>query len=184
MSVTSQAEKARQSTLKLQGYSTDDKNKVLSAIAEGISAYKDFIISENKKDLDIFPDKTSALYDRLLLNEKRVMQMVEGVRAVIDLKDPVGEVTAEWDRPGGLHIKKVRAPLGVVAIIYEARPNVTVDAAVLCIKSGNAAILRGSRQALNSNRAIYKVMSEAVEKAGFDKDIVQFIDDASHYGAK
>ena len=112
MSVTSQAEKARQSALKLQGYSTDDKNKVLSAIAEGISAYKDFIISENKKDLDIFPDKTSALFDRLLLNEKRVMQMVEGVRAVIDLKDPVGEVTAEWDRPSGLHIKKVRAPLG------------------------------------------------------------------------
>lgn len=184
MSVTSQAEKARQSALKLQGYSTDDKNKVLSAIAEGISAYKDFIIAENKKDLDVFPDKTSALYDRLLLNEKRVMQMVEGVRAVIDLKDPVGEVTAEWDRPSGLHIKKVRAPLGVVAIIYEARPNVTVDAAVLCIKSGNAAILRGSRQALNSNRAIYKVMSEAVEKAGFDKDIVQFIDDASHDGAK
>lgn len=109
MSVTSQAEKARQSALKLQGYSTDDKNKVLSAIAEGISAYKDFIIAENKKDLDIFPDKTSALYDRLLLNEKRVMQMVEGVRAVIDLKDPVGEVTAEWDRPSGLHIKKVRA---------------------------------------------------------------------------
>lgn len=94
MSVTSQADKARQSALKLQGYSTDDKNKVLSAIAEGISAYKDFIIAENKKDLDIFPDKTSALFDRLLLNEKRVMQMVEGVRAVIDLKDPVGEVTA------------------------------------------------------------------------------------------
>lgn len=109
MSVTSQAEKARQSALKLQGYSTDDKNKVLSAIAEGISAYKDFIIAENKKDLDIFPDKTSALFDRLLLNEKRVMQMVEGVKAVIDLKDPVGEVTAEWDRPSGLHIKKVRA---------------------------------------------------------------------------
>lgn len=79
---------------------------MLSAIAEGISAYKDFIIAENKKDLDIFPDKTSALFDRLLLNEKRVMQMVEGVRAVIDLKDPVGEVTAEWDRPSGLHIKK------------------------------------------------------------------------------
>lgn len=109
MSVTFQADKARQSALKLQGYSTDDKNKVLSAIAEGISAYKDFIIAENKKDLDIFPDKTSALFDRLLLNEKRVMQMVEGVRAVIDLKDPVGEVTAEWDRPSGLHIKKVRA---------------------------------------------------------------------------
>ena len=83
MSVTSQAEKARQSALKLQGYSTDDKNKVLSAIAECISAYKDFIISENKKDLDIFPDKTSALFDRLLLNEKRVMQMVES-RTILD----------------------------------------------------------------------------------------------------
>lgn len=184
MSVTNQAEIARNSALKLQGYSTDDKNKVLSAIADGILANKDFIIAENKKDLDAFPDKTSALYDRLLLNDKRVLQMVEGVKAVVALKDPVGEVTAEWDRPSGIHVKKLRAPLGVVAIIYEARPNVTVDATVLCIKSGNASILRGSRQALNSNRAIYKVMTEAIEKAGFDKNIVQFIDDASHDGAK
>lgn len=184
MNVTEQAKRAKSAALKLQGYSTDDKNKMLLTIAESISLCRKYILEENEKDLADYPDKTSALFDRLTLNDKRIDAMVEGVKEVAALPDPVGEVTDEWVRPSGISIKKVRSPIGVIAIIYEARPNVTVDAAALCVKSGNAVILRGSRQALNCNRAIYKVMYESLKKAGFDADVLQFIDDPSHDGAK
>ncbi len=184
MILREQAQRAKKAAYVLQTYTEDDKNKILCAIADGILVHSAEISAANKIDLDNFENKESELYDRLTLTPKRLDAMVEGVHIVSELPDPVGKLTGEWTRPNGLLIKKVRAPLGVIAIIYEARPNVTVDAAALCIKSGNAVILRGSKAAINSNRKLYEIMREAVENSGYDPEIVQFIDDESRDAVK
>lgn len=184
MSLYGQAQAAKKAAYVLQTYSSEDKNKILFAIAEEILIRASEIIAANKCDLNNFADKQSELYDRLTLSPKRIDAMVQGINVVAELPDPVGKITAEWGRPNGLTIKKVRAPLGVIAIIYEARPNVTVDAAALCIKSGNAVILRGSRAAINSNRTLFKIMRTAIENAGYNPDIVAFVDDENREAVK
>lgn len=177
MNVTSVCRQAKLASRSLAAFSAAEKNAILSAMADALKAGQDYILTENKVDLNNLSGKDKVFEDRLRLNESRIDQMIEGIRQIAALEDPVGEVTGESVRPNGLVLKKVRCPLGVVAIIYEARPNVTADAAALCIKSGNAVILKGGSGAINSNRAIYKVLSDAVAEAGFQREIITFIDD-------
>lgn len=179
-------EKAKKAALKLAIASTTEKNKALKLIAEKLLKEKDAILSANQADLKEADQKgiTGALRDRLLLNEGRLKEMANSLLEVIELKDPVGEVVAGWKIPNGLEIKKVRVPLGVVAMIYEARPNVTVDAAGLCLKSGNAVILRGSSIAWNSNLALTGVIREALSHTELPVDSVQYLEDPSHEAAQ
>ncbi len=148
--------RARQAALRLSSISTKTKNEALVAMAEGLLASQEAILEANRKDLEAGAEAgiSGALMDRLTLNGKRIEDMAAGLREVAALPDPVGEVVDGWRLPNGLDIQKIRVPLGVVGIIYEARPNVTVDAAGLCVKSGNAVILRGSSSAINSNKVL------------------------------
>ncbi|MGL4873025.1 MAG: glutamate-5-semialdehyde dehydrogenase, partial [Clostridium sp.] len=141
----------------------------------------DFIIEENKKDLDKAREKGTSepMLDRLALNKDRINGMANGLRQVVSLPDPVGEVVSMWNRPNGLQIGQKRVPMGVVGIIYEARPNVTCDAAGLCLKTGNAVILRGGSEAINSNIAIVKILREASKEAGIPEDSIQLVEDTS-----
>ncbi len=166
--------KARESSLILAGYDEVTKNKILLSLKEAVISHSEKIQKANKEDLILAEknNKSSAFCDRLTLNSERIKKMCEGVDQVIALSDPVGEVTEEYDVKSGLHIKRVRAPLGVIGIIYEARPNVTVDAAALCIKSGNAVILKGGSDAANTNRAIFEAMREGLKSAGFNENLI------------
>ncbi|MBM4055211.1 MAG: glutamate-5-semialdehyde dehydrogenase [Planctomycetes bacterium] len=154
------------------------KNVALDYIAEGIESSAHSIQSENKKDVLAAKQAglSEAMIDRLCLNDKRIKAMADGVRQIIQLADPVGEIIHGHTRPNGLQIKKVRVPIGVIVIIYESRPNVTADAAALCLKAGNAVILRGGKEAIHSNIAIYKVIAAALEKAGLDRNCIQLIE--------
>lgn len=189
MSVTQQVESicraAHDAQYALAGASAEDKNKMLRAIAKAISGASGQLLEINKKDVE--EAKASgmsfAMVDRLTLTPERISVMAEGVAQVADLPDPVGEVTEEWTVPSGLHIKKVRVPLGVIGVIYESRPNVTADVAALCLKSGNCVVLRGGKDAINSNRAIYNIIVKAVKESGFDPACVGFIDDTSREGS-
>jgi glutamate-5-semialdehyde dehydrogenase len=151
---------------------------MLKYIANELREKSDYILLENQKDLSLAKEKgiTEALLDRLKLNEERIFNISNSVEKVANLPSTLGDIKTMWKRPNGLMIGKMVVPLGVVAIIYEARPNVTVDAAALCIKSGNTVILRGGSEAINSNTALVNVIQNAIEKAGFSKEIVQFID--------
>lgn len=162
------------------------KNEALSKMADALMENVDFILEENRKDLEEGDRRgiSSALRDRLLLNEKRIEEMAQGLRDVVKLKDPVGEIIEGWKRPNGLTITKVRVPIGVIAVIYEARPNVTVDAAGLCLKSGNAVILRGSSIAYHSNVALTQVISKAAEEAGIPEGAIQQVPSTSRESAE
>ncbi|MDR3215874.1 MAG: glutamate-5-semialdehyde dehydrogenase [Clostridiaceae bacterium] len=179
VNVSEIAQKSAAAALVIGAYSTEQKNTMLTLMADAIKTGEAAILAANAIDVRAAEGvKDKTFIDRLMLTSKRVDAMCEGVRQVAALPDPVGEVAESWTSPvNGLFIEKVRAPLGVIAIIYEARPNVTADAAALCIKSGNAVILRGSKDAINSNRAIYAAMRKALEKGGFDANSVAFIDD-------
>lgn len=157
---------------------TAQKNAALEAMAAALVHHAGQILAANQQDVDSgrASGMPAALIDRLLLNEKRIAAMAEGLRAVAALPDPIGEVGEGWTRPNGLRMQKVRVPLGVIGIIYEARPNVTADAAGLCLKSGNAVILRGGREALRSNRAIVEVLSRAAENANLPAGTMQLIE--------
>ena len=161
----------------LSNLSTNSKNRALMAMAEGIEARQDFLLAENAKDVAAAAKKglSKAMIDRLTLNAQRVAAMAAGIRDIVGLPDPVREVTRRWQRPNGLEVGKMRIPLGVITIIYEARPNVTADAASLCIKSGNAVILRGGSEATFSNRAIGEVLRQACAEAGAPEDAVQVV---------
>ena len=161
------------------------KNDALHAMADALEASAQDLATANETDLDKARDEgtSKAIVDRLTLTEKRVSAMADGLRAVASQPDPVGEVVNGWRRPNGLLIEQVRAPLGVIAVIYEARPNVTSDVAGLCLKSGNACILRGSSIALSSNRAIVEVLTAAGRGAGLPDDAVQLVPDASRESA-
>lgn len=150
-------------------------------MAEKLLENKDNILRENKKDLEKAIEKgtTKAMLDRLKLDEKRLADMADGLRQVVSLADPVGEVTSMWRRPNGLQIGKQRVPMGVIGIIYEARPNVTCDAAGLCLKTGNAVILRGGSEAINSNMAIVKALVEGIKEAGLPEYSLQLVEDTS-----
>ena len=171
------ASKAKQSSLQLSTVDSNLKDKALKLIADRLIKQKDFIQSQNKLDVDLAREKgvTGALLDRLLLNEKRINNMVEGLRQVASLNDPVGEIVKMWKRPNGLLVGQMRIPLGVIAIIYESRPNVTADAAALCLKAGNSVILRGGSEAINSNLAIGKLIKDVLREIELPENAVQVV---------
>ncbi len=174
-------QRAKEASRVLMNASTTEKNNALSKMAEALLKNSNIIISENKKDIDNAIEKgiSTAMLDRLSLDEKRIKDMANGLIEVVSLSDPIGEVTGMWKRPNGLQIGKQRVPLGVIGIIYEARPNVTCDAAGLCLKAGNVVILRGGSEAINSNIAIVKALREGVKEAGLPEDSIQLIEDTS-----
>ncbi len=159
----------------------EKKNDALRAIAQALLDNSDKIIAANKTDLEKGKENglSASLLDRLMLDRKRIEGIAQGVLEVAALPDPVGTVISGSVRPNGLKISKVRVPMGVIGIIYESRPNVTVDAAVLCLKSGNAVILRGGKEAINSNMCLAEIMRGAVEQTGLDRNSVQLIEDTS-----
>ncbi len=161
--------------------SAQTKNDALAAIAKALIAEQDLIISENAKDLAAADENgvSKAMQDRLRLDEKRIADMAKGIDELIAMNDPIGEVIGGWTRPNGLRICKTRVPLGVIGIIYESRPNVTVDAAALCLKAGNAVILKGGKEAINSNICLGSIMRKAVESAGLPADVIQVVDNTS-----
>ena len=164
---------------------TEQKNKALLAIAAALRANGETIILENKKDLENgkAAGLNDGLLDRLMLNEARINDIASAAENVASLPDPCGRLLDEIKRPNGLDIKKISVPIGVIGIIYEARPNVTVDAAGLCLKSSNAVILRGGKEAINSNMALASVMRTAIEDCGFDKNCIQLVTDTSRESA-
>ncbi|MBI5657784.1 MAG: glutamate-5-semialdehyde dehydrogenase [Geobacter sp.] len=165
------ASDARQASHAMARLSTGVKNELLIAMADALIAATPALIGENRKDLAVGEEKglSSAMLDRLMLDEKRIKGMADGLREVAALPDPVGEVTRMWKRPNDLMVGKMRIPLGVIGIIYEARPNVTADAAALCLKAGNSVILRGGSEALHSNLAIAGVLQAEMAKAGIPR---------------
>lgn len=169
---------AKEASYVLQTAGTDVKNKALAHIAEALVTHCGDILSANAEDVKRAEEKgmAPAMVDRLTLTEERISAMAEGVRQVIDLPDPVGVVLDEFRRPNGLFIQKVSVPLGVIAIIFESRPNVTVDAAALCIKSGNACVLRGGSEAIASNTALTAVIREGLKAAGLPENSVNILE--------
>jgi glutamate-5-semialdehyde dehydrogenase len=169
--------RAKAASRALAGASTATKDAALRAMADALEARADEVLDANTDDLRRAQsdEAPSALADRLALTPERIADMAEGLRHVTTLKDPIGEVIDGWRLPNGLEISKIRVPLGVVAIIYEARPNVTVDAAGLCVKSGNACILRGSRSAAASNETLVGIIGRAGTEAGLPPDAVQLV---------
>jgi glutamate-5-semialdehyde dehydrogenase len=169
--------KARTAARVLALCSKDQKNAALMAMADAIEAAEADIVAANASDLEAAPGYglNDAAVDRLRLDSARIKGMAQGVRQVAGLPDPCGEVIREWTRPNGMKITKIRVPIGVVGIIYESRPNVTADAAVLCVKSGNACILRGGKEAIHSNTAIAKALSAGAMNAGLSADIIQLV---------
>ena len=165
-------------------YSTEaDKNRMLALAADALLARQNEILAANAEDLKRFT-REDSLRDRLVLTEGRIAGIAEGLRQLTALPCPVGEVIEEHTTANGLDIARVRVPFGVVGIIYEARPNVTADAIGLCLKSGNAVVLRGSKDAYSSNAAIVRVMKEAIASGGFDPDFIQLLEDCTREGAR
>ena len=158
-----------------------EKNKALLSIRDALLSSMPAILKANETDLQAGKEKglTTALLDRLRLSEERIRSMAKGVEELVAMPDPIGEVLSGGTRPNGLRIEKVRVPLGVIGIIFEARPNVTVDAAALCLKAGNAVILRGGKEAIHSNLCLNNIMRRAIEEAGLPKDCIQLVEDTS-----
>ena len=172
---------AKEASLKLANVSTDDKNNALKAIARALVERCDEIIDANLIDLKIAKEKgmTQSMLDRLTLTPQRIKDIANGVLQVADLPDPIGNIVDTWTRPNGLEIARRRVPMGVIAIIYEARPNVTVDAAALCLKTSNAVILRGGSEAINSNIALMKIMKESAISSGIPNGSMDILEDTS-----
>ena len=171
------AEKAKAAAHTLPLLSTSQKNHCLLAMAEALGKKTKVILKENKKDLTLAEQagRPRAFLDRLQLTEKTLAEMAQGLREVVQLPDPVGEVTGLWIRPNGLQVGRMRIPLGVIGFIYEARPNVTVDAAGLCLKSGNAVILKGGSEALHSNRILAQILQEALIRTEVHPGAIQVV---------
>ncbi|MGO2011449.1 MAG: glutamate-5-semialdehyde dehydrogenase [Pseudoalteromonas sp.] len=174
--ISSQAAKAANQLALLD---TETKNQVLRDMANALRAQKDFIIKENESDLAAARenDLASSMVDRLTLNDERIEAMAEGIEVIVSLEDPVGQLRDITDRPNGIKIRKMRVPLGVVCMIYEARPNVTADAGALCFKSGNGVILRGGKEALKSSQAIASVMHQVLEQHNLPTSLISVIPD-------
>lgn len=181
MELIQKGEKAKKAAAKMVKMTTDQKNRALALISKQLMAEKHYILAENEKDLAAGKNSemNDSLLDRLRLDEVRLQDMADALIQLTELNDPVGEVLTEWDRPNGLSISQVRVPLGVIGMIYEARPNVTVDASSLCLKTGNAVLLRGSSTAIHSNKAIVKVIHHALAKSDLPAEAVQLIEDTS-----
>lgn len=171
-------EKAKIACRSMGSVGTEKKNSALKAISEALLQNTERIIKANQKDLEaaVQNGMTASLQDRLRLDEKRISAIAAAVLKVVALDDPIGEEIGGWLRPNGLRIRQVRVPMGVVGIIFESRPNVTVDAAVLCLKTGNAVILRGGKEAIHSNTCLVDVMREALRGIGLPEDAVQLVE--------
>ena len=169
--------RARAAAAELATATPEAKRSALEAAAEAVWSARDRIVAENAKDLAFGRDKglSDAMMDRLMLDEARIRGICDGLRAVAAQDDPVGEVLADWDRPSGLRIRRVRTPLGVIGVIYESRPNVTADAGALCLKAGNAVILRGGSESFHSSGAIHACLVEGLRAAGLPADAIQLV---------
>ncbi len=176
--ILAQLKSAREASRSLALCSTERKNAALMSLANALRADASAILDANRKDLEVAKNfgREGAFLERLTLNDTRIAAMARSVVEVAALPDPVGEVIESWSRPNGLQIQKVRVPLGVIAMIYESRPNVTIDAGVLTFKSGNAVVLRGGKEALAANTMLAKMLARSLEDAGVDPAAVQFID--------
>ena len=168
---------ARDSSYGLAKISNDKRNKAIFLIAESIENNIKMLLEANAKDVESANNKnlSSSLIDRLMLNEERILSMASSMRVITEIPDPINQIMEEWSRPNGLIIKRLSVPLGVIGIIYESRPNVTSDAAALCIKSGNAVILRGGSESFESNKAIHFCLKEGIKKAKLDESIAQLV---------
>ncbi|QGQ45004.1 glutamate-5-semialdehyde dehydrogenase [Metabacillus sediminilitoris] len=177
---------AKEASFVMVDISTKEKDEALAKIVDQLLVDQEYILEENQKDLSAGKEKglPDGVLDRIMLNEKRIHDMAEAIRLLIDLKDPIGETLETIKKKNGLHIKKNRVPLGVIGMIYEARPNVTIDAATLTLKTGNAVILRGSSSARHSNLALVETIHKALEKSTVPVDAVQLIEDTSRETAK
>ena len=177
---------AKEASSVLAQASIEQRNASLDFIAEAIELNRDKILSTNQKDLELAKQKSigSALIDRLELNDNRIDSMISGLKIVSDLPDPVGEITDLDPTPSGIEVKKMRVPLGVVGIIYESRPNVTADAAALCLKSGNSCLLRGGSEAILSNKIIWSCLQEGLNKSGLPKECVQLVETTDREAVK
>lgn len=173
--------KAKNAQTAINSADTALKNKALNAVAEALISKTDYIIQQNLTDLENAKANgmSVSMQDRLKLTPERIKGIADGVLKIAELTDPVGQIIEGYTRPNGLQIIKTRVPLGVIGIIFESRPNVTVDASALCLKSGNAVILRGGKEAINSNKCLCGIMRDTVEKAGLPADIIQLVEDTS-----
>ena len=176
--VSKKAREAKEGAKALAKLSSKEKNSILQKMAEALKKKAKTLIAENQKDIRFAEKKglSKALIDRLTLNEKRIDEMAKGLMEVTALPDPVGEIVKMWKRPNGMTVGKMRVPIGVIGIIYESRPNVTVDATGLCLKAGNAVVLRGGSEAINSNKAIVEVLRNVAKKEALHEGVITFID--------
>jgi glutamate-5-semialdehyde dehydrogenase len=177
---------AKKNAIFMANISEADKNYALDLLERELRESTHYIVEANKQDLNN-PDNaglSNTMKDRLMLNTERIMSMANGIRKIINMKDPVNEVLDGWQHPNGMRITKISVPIGVIGIIYEARPNVTTDAIALAIKSGNAVVLRGSRQAWNTNLAIMEVVYRALKQTKIPMDAIQYLGDKSREGCK
>ena len=177
---------AKKASYQLLNYTTDEKNEALLLISNQLIEEKDLIIKENKKDLQSGAENglSTSILDRIMLDEKRIEDMASALKELVKLKDPVGEVVEEMEKENGLKIRKKTVPIGVMGMIYEARPNVTIDAASLALKTGNSMVLRGSSSAKHSNMALVNTIHRALDKSVLPRDAVQLIEDTSRETAK
>lgn len=173
--------KSKEASYELMNISTQQKNDALKKIAENLVLHSADIVEKNKLDIKNYMDKGMGpqMVDRLMLNEERIASIAEGVRQIAELEDPVGEIVSMKKRPNGLLIGQKRVPLGVIGIIYESRPNVTVDAASLCLKSSNAVMLRGSGDAINSNMELVRIMKMSLAQTGINEGAIELVEDTS-----
>jgi len=171
-------QKAKSASPKLGSLTAAIKNRALLAMADGLEEATDHLLEENEKDLEAFDtsEGREAMADRLKLTPARISEMAAGVREIAKLRDPVGESLGMKERPNGMKVGRVRVPIGVIGMIYESRPNVTADAAALCLKSGNVCVLRGGSEAIHSNRAIAAILSESIQKVGLPEGTVTFVE--------
>ncbi len=179
------AQKAKIASRKIAMLSTDKKNELICKIADALIARADEILAENKRDLDAAQENgvRPTMIDRLTLTQKRIEEMANGAREVALLPDPIGEILSERTLSSGVRLVQKRVPLGVIGIIYEARPNVTLDASVLCLKAGNATVLRGGKEAIFSNLAIAQVMRDVLKVSGVDENAICLVSDTSRDSA-
>ncbi len=185
MTVFEQGKNAKGTLTFMSQVTTEQKNNALNAVADALEKNVDVIIAANKIDLTEGKENglNDGLLDRLMLNEERIKGIADGVRQVALLDDPCGKIISDYKKDNGLEIKKITVSIGVIGIIFEARPNVTVDAAALCLKSSNSVLLRGGKEAINSNTALSEIMRDAVESVGFPRDVIQLVHDVSRQSA-
>ena len=178
--------RAKKASYFLSNLSSEEKNNALRNISKKLVERSEEIIKANSLDIYNAMEKgtSKAMLDRLSLDKSRIEDIAQGVLNIVSLNDPIGEVTSMFKRPNGLKIGVQRVPIGVIGIIYEARPNVTVDAAALCLKSGNAVILRGGKEAINSNLKIVEIMNEALKECSFEEGAINILEDTSREIAK